>query len=203
MQVVKLAVRPADNNQQTSSNKQYDDYSTYVCSHCSLKGHGMWKCPDYVKLSIKERMELVRNTNRCENCYSGRHHTANCRSLRNWSCWQSRHNSTLCPNQPVNQQPTSSNQSTSVLVLHGATTSSNNVPAVLFMTSSSFNQVPSQRHVHLSILAVEISNPEWMSKECMRIVRQWFTINTSLQVSSRRAYCIRYSVHTILPRLAH
>jgi hypothetical protein len=66
-----------------------------VCGYCREKGHAMWKCPEYMALSTKERWALVKQERRCPNCLS-KHDISECTS--NYICYKcnARHNSTLC-----------------------------------------------------------------------------------------------------------
>ena len=66
-----------------------------MCGYCREKGHAIWKCPEYMALSTKERWALVKQQRRCPNCLS-KHDISECTS--NYICYKCNapHNSTLC-----------------------------------------------------------------------------------------------------------
>jgi hypothetical protein len=56
----------------------------------------MWRCPEYTRLTVKERLVFVRRDKRCANCLS-KHEGIQCPSR--YICFRCniKHNSTLCP----------------------------------------------------------------------------------------------------------
>ena len=50
------------------------------CQSCGQKQHLIYKCPDYLKLDVKERFKLIRTKNCCFNCLSSTHQQRNCSS---------------------------------------------------------------------------------------------------------------------------
>jgi hypothetical protein len=66
------------------------------CGHCRGRGHVTWKCPEYLKLTVKERMEFVRREERCITCLA-KHEGKKCASTYTCFTCKTKHNSTLCP----------------------------------------------------------------------------------------------------------
>ena len=68
----------------------------FRCGHCRGKGHVTWKCPEYLRLTIKQRLEFVRRENRCITCLA-KHDGQKCTSPYICFTCNTKHNSTLCP----------------------------------------------------------------------------------------------------------
>jgi hypothetical protein len=73
-----------------------------ICSFCHARGHAIWKCPDYLAMSLKQRWDMVRKQNRCPICL-GKHGISDCKSK--YYCYRcdEAHNSSLCPQNLNNQ----------------------------------------------------------------------------------------------------
>ena len=48
------------------------EFSHYVCAFCRANGHVMWRCNKYLKLNLDERLEYVKEHDRCTNCLGNR-----------------------------------------------------------------------------------------------------------------------------------
>ena len=71
-------------------------YSQAPCACCKKSGHGLPRCPDFLKLSPMQRYSIVRNSGLCYNCISGRHRTPECKSKFTCRvCSRSTHHSLL------------------------------------------------------------------------------------------------------------
>ena len=70
--------------------------SNFPCACCKKSGHGLTKCPNFVKLSPAQRHTIVKNSGLCFNCISGRHRTPECKSKFTCRfCKRSTHHSLL------------------------------------------------------------------------------------------------------------
>jgi hypothetical protein len=66
------------------------------CGYCRGRGHVMWKCNEYLKLTLKERTDFVERERRCVTCLA-KHEGRKCISTYKCFSCDIKHNSTLCP----------------------------------------------------------------------------------------------------------
>lgn len=74
------------------------DTQSGACAYCSVPGHNVYRCSEFIKLSTNARHRFVKDKNLCFNCI-GRHHISNCKSDRNCNICHKRHHTLLHMNQ--------------------------------------------------------------------------------------------------------
>lgn len=68
---------------------------TRICVLCNGNNHTIHTCPQFLELSIKNRIEKVKVLELCYNCLSKNHMVSNCTSKRNCNVCGRRHHSLL------------------------------------------------------------------------------------------------------------
>ena len=53
-------------------------YDRFKCVFCNEPGYAMWRCVDYLKLNIDERLVYIKKNERFTNCLSLHHTYENC-----------------------------------------------------------------------------------------------------------------------------
>ncbi|XP_036346789.1 uncharacterized protein LOC118756107, partial [Rhagoletis pomonella] len=66
-----------------------------TCQMCKSNEHRLKDCQKFRKLSISDKIALVKNNNSCVNCLSSRHTVSRCTSSYNCSTCHQRHNTLL------------------------------------------------------------------------------------------------------------
>jgi hypothetical protein len=73
-----------------------NDKKEVTCGYCKTRGHFMWKCNQYLHLTLKERADFIEKERRCITCLS-KHEGSKCLSVYKCFACDIKHNSTLCP----------------------------------------------------------------------------------------------------------
>lgn len=78
-----------------------------TCTYCSSTEHNIYRCPEFLNLSVQSRQGFIKNKNLCNNCF-GSHKLMDCKSQRNCSVCNRRHHSMLhyTNNTPARYAPT-------------------------------------------------------------------------------------------------
>lgn len=77
----------------SSSSSSFVTTSETKCYFCK-KGHTIYKCADFLKLSINKRIAEVRKRGLCNNCFNPSHSTNECKFRKCFKCFKS-HNTLL------------------------------------------------------------------------------------------------------------
>lgn len=82
------------------------------CLACQ-EHHPVWRCRTFKGLSVADRTKLIREQQRCENCF-GDHRVGDCGSQRRCLNCQAKHNSILCPQPRRNSSSVAPTQAPSI-----------------------------------------------------------------------------------------
>ena len=70
------------------------------CPACQVSNHKVYSCPEFKKLTVEERFEVVKKARLCFNCLSSGHDSKECRSSYKCSICQKNHNYLLHKERP-------------------------------------------------------------------------------------------------------
>jgi len=84
------------NSHEKRDNKHFQ--RKFACYHCS-QNHSIYKCPEFLSLTLPEKWERVKSLNLCENCLQKGHTISQCKSGPCRRCSEN-HNSLLHPIEP-------------------------------------------------------------------------------------------------------
>ena len=84
-------------------NSANGDKSDRKCKVCKSGVHPVHKCEKFRKMSLADRRKSAREHGLCYNCLNPSHSSKECKSSTCRRCEKKKHNSLLCPENPLNQ----------------------------------------------------------------------------------------------------
>ncbi|XP_058827074.1 uncharacterized protein LOC131687050 [Topomyia yanbarensis] len=143
----KLAAFPVAATQQTavSSAPSSSASKPKPCDKCG-ESHYLYSCPEFRKLNLRQRIDLVRQKNLCINCLrSSSHYARNCSGSRCRTCTKKHH--TLLHTEPSDDNPASGQAtgSTCCVALQPTLTAASALHAPNSLSPQSVSQAPIQQ----------------------------------------------------------